>query len=145
MPSPSDHATRASDAERERVVELLRVASTEGRLSVDELEERTADALAARTRAELAPLTRDLPGEPARSRPRRSATRPGRALGHEIAAYLAVNLILVLVWAATGADYFWPMWPMLGWGLGIAKHARQGDRRPHGPARGLHTGSGGSS
>ena len=57
MPGPSNHTVLASDAERERVVGQLRVASTEGRLSVDELEERTADALGARTRAELAPVS----------------------------------------------------------------------------------------
>ena len=145
MPSPSDHGTRASDAERERVVELLRIASTEGRLSVDELEERTAHAFGARTRGDLAPLTRDLPGAPVRRRPGRTVARPRRALGHDIAAYAVVNLILVLVWAATGADYFWPIWPMLGWGLGIAGQAHRGDRRCRRPARGLPTGSGGSS
>jgi len=144
VPGPSNHTVLASDAERERVVGQLRVASTEGHLSVDELEERTADALGARTRAELAPLTRDLPGEPARARPLPTAARSHQALRHEIGPYLVVNLILILVWAATGADYFWPMWPMLGWGLGIARHAGQGGRRGHGRARGLRPGSGGS-
>jgi hypothetical protein len=53
---------RASDAERELVVERLHRAVGNGRLSVDEFDERVAAAYAARTRGELADLTRDLPG-----------------------------------------------------------------------------------
>jgi Domain of unknown function (DUF1707)/Cell wall-active antibiotics response 4TMS YvqF len=56
--------TRASDAEREAVVARLRHAAGEGRLTVDELDERVDAAYAATTRAELAPLTADLPDTP---------------------------------------------------------------------------------
>lgn len=52
---------RASDADRERVTEALRLAAGEGRLSVDELETRLEAALSARTMGELAALTVDLP------------------------------------------------------------------------------------
>ncbi|MEE1784081.1 DUF1707 domain-containing protein [Streptomyces sp. SP17BM10] len=52
---------RASDADRERVAELLRDAYAEGRLDVDEHAERIEAAYAAKTLGELAPLTRDLP------------------------------------------------------------------------------------
>jgi Domain of unknown function (DUF1707)/Cell wall-active antibiotics response 4TMS YvqF len=52
---------RASDADREAVVEVLREAVTHGRLTFDEFEERTAQAYAAKTFGELAPLTTDLP------------------------------------------------------------------------------------
>jgi class 3 adenylate cyclase len=52
---------RTSDASRERAIRLLRSAHTEGRISVEELEERVAHASAARTRGELAALMRDLP------------------------------------------------------------------------------------
>jgi hypothetical protein len=52
---------RASDADRERVAEVLRSAATEGRLGLDELEERLGEVYAARTYAELEPVTRDLP------------------------------------------------------------------------------------
>ncbi len=37
--------------------------------------------------------------------------------------YLAVNALLVLIWAMTSGAYFWPIWPMLGWGIGVAAHA----------------------
>jgi len=53
--------TRASDAEREAVVARLRDAAGEGRLNVEELAERIDAAYAAQTRAELEPLTADLP------------------------------------------------------------------------------------
>ncbi|MEV1179428.1 DUF1707 domain-containing protein [Nonomuraea sp. NPDC049784] len=52
---------RASDAEREAVVEQLRVASVEGRLTLAELTDRTEAAYTATTHAELALLTQDLP------------------------------------------------------------------------------------
>jgi hypothetical protein len=57
--------TRASDAEREAVVTRLRDAASEGRLTVEELAERIDAAYAARTQAELEPLTADLPAAPA--------------------------------------------------------------------------------
>lgn len=40
-----------------------------------------------------------------------------------LTAYVIVMAALVAIWAATGASYFWPIWPMLGWGIGIAFHA----------------------
>jgi hypothetical protein len=52
---------RASDAEREAVVERLRVATVEGRLTLGELTERTEAASTATTRGELVPITADLP------------------------------------------------------------------------------------
>jgi hypothetical protein len=59
---------RASDAEREQVVGRLRDASSEGRLTLEELADRTALAYTARSHAELAPLTDDLPAALAPSR-----------------------------------------------------------------------------
>ncbi|MER5719756.1 DUF1707 domain-containing protein [Streptomyces sp. NPDC002132] len=52
---------RASDADRERVAEVLRDALAEGRLDMGEFEERLDAAYRARTYGELAPITRDLP------------------------------------------------------------------------------------
>lgn len=53
---------RASHADRDRVVDLLRVAAGDGRLTPDELDERLEKALTARTVGDLAVLTRDLAG-----------------------------------------------------------------------------------
>jgi Domain of unknown function (DUF1707) len=55
---------RASHADRDQVVELLRVAAGDGRLSAEELDDRLELALTARTYAELAALTADLPATP---------------------------------------------------------------------------------
>ncbi len=53
---------RASDADREAVVERLSRSFAQGRLTADEFDERVAQAWASRTVAELAALIRDLPG-----------------------------------------------------------------------------------
>src|SRR5579863_10127854 len=55
---------RASHADRDQVVELLRVAAGDGRLSAEELDDRLERALTARTYAGLAALTADLPAPP---------------------------------------------------------------------------------
>jgi hypothetical protein len=52
---------RASDADRERVAAILRDALAEGRLAMDEFEERLEETYRAKTYAQLEPLTRDLP------------------------------------------------------------------------------------
>jgi hypothetical protein len=101
---------RVSDADRDRVAERLREAAGEGRLSADELEERLESALGARTEAELRPLIADLPAPVARTGRRR---RPARA---DFGPYVGVSVMLVAIWALTGMGYFWPIWPILGWG-----------------------------
>ncbi|MFK0155317.1 DUF1707 domain-containing protein [Streptomyces sp. NPDC090493] len=55
---------RASDADRERVAEILRDALAEGRLDMEEFEERLEATYKARTYGELTPITRDLPSTP---------------------------------------------------------------------------------
>ena len=111
----TDPTLRASDAEREQHAQLLREHAAQGRLTVDELEERLDRVYAARTAGELAPVVADLP-VPRRPRPK----QPRRSWREtEVAAFLAVNLVLIVIWAATGAGYFWPIWPLLGWGLGL--------------------------
>jgi class 3 adenylate cyclase len=58
--------------------------------------------------------------------------RAKRAFEHHAMVYVAVNLLLIAVWALTGPGYanhrhgsgadFWPIWPILGWGLGLGLH-----------------------
>lgn len=57
----TEERLRASHADRDRVVDLLRMAAGDGRLTSDELDERLERALSARTYGELAALTEDLP------------------------------------------------------------------------------------
>ena len=98
-----------SDADRERVAERLRTAAGEGRLTPAELEERLERAFSARTEAELEPLVADLPVSPVRERrPRR---RP------DLGPFVFVSLMLIGIWAFTGMGYFWPVWPIAGWGI----------------------------
>lgn len=62
VPEPIDpRQLRVSDNEREQVAERLRVAAGEGRLGLDELEDRITAVYTAKTYAELEPITRDLP------------------------------------------------------------------------------------
>jgi hypothetical protein len=99
---------RAADIDRERTAERLRDAAAEGRLRPDELETRLETALGATTLGELERVVADLPAPapaPVRRRPRLPVT------------YLVVSALLVAIWALTGAGYFWPIWPILGWGI----------------------------
>jgi hypothetical protein len=113
-------ALLASDRDREQAAERLRAAAAEGRLTAEELEERLERAFSARTEAELAPLVGDLPlaGDPAPPPARVRRRRRGPDPDH-LRAYIAVNVMLVAIWALTGAGYFWPIWPILGWGVGL--------------------------
>ena len=56
---------RATDGDRDRVTQMLRVAAEEGALTLDELEERLSAAFGAVTRADLVRLVDDLPPSPA--------------------------------------------------------------------------------
>ena len=58
---PDKGNLRASDADRERVADILREAAGDGRLTMEELDERLDAVYAAKTYAELEPITRDLP------------------------------------------------------------------------------------
>jgi 2TM domain len=37
--------------------------------------------------------------------------------------YMVVNAFIVAIWLATGAGFFWPVFPMLAWGIGLVFHA----------------------
>jgi Domain of unknown function (DUF1707) len=57
----ADLELRASDGDRERVADLLREAAAQGRIEMDELDERLEAVYGAKTYGELLPITRDLP------------------------------------------------------------------------------------
>ena len=54
-----------------------------------------------------------------------------RVLQSHAVVYALVMALLVFIWLTTGADYFWPQWPIAGWGLVLALHAwfARGGRR----------------
>jgi hypothetical protein len=43
-----------------------------------------------------------------------------RDFRNHLAVYLIVNALLVVIWAVSGGGYFWPIWPIAGWGIGVA-------------------------
>jgi len=67
---------RAAHADREHVIDLLKAAFVQGRLTKDELDARAGQALTAQTCAELAALTADIPAGPPATRPPRPPARP---------------------------------------------------------------------
>jgi hypothetical protein len=121
-------------ADREQMIDALKAAFVQDRLTKDEFDERIAQALASRTYAELAAVTADIPVGPARARPpRRPPRRPmsnaarwgtsGLFMPAVLAAafalaslgggggYEAVGLVIAFVyfvfWLSVGADMLW--------------------------------------
>ena len=115
-------AVRASDDEREQAATALRDHAAAGRLTVEELGQRLQTAFAAPTRKDLYELFEDLPGQPrfaARPRDDDAGVRAHRA---HVRAYMIFCVAIIALWAVTGLGYFWPIWPIMGWGIGVASH-----------------------
>jgi len=122
----SEAELRASDAERERTVTQLRDHFSAGRISEQELDERCDAAYAARTVGQLSELLSDLPPLPAA--PPRPGHDPEREAARKRVLYRAGTaaitvLVCVVIWAASGAGYFWPVWVLLGTGIVTARIA----------------------
>jgi 2TM domain-containing protein len=47
-----------------------------------------------------------------------------REFRNHLFVYVTINSMLVVIWAVTGARFFWPIFPLLGWGVGVIFHAR---------------------
>jgi hypothetical protein len=110
MPEPRDHMPaalgrghlRACHADREQVIGLLKAAFVQGRLGKDELAARVGQALAARTYADLAALTADLPAGLAAAEPLYQPARARAPLPVRTAAWLmCLGAVLTLADAAT--------------------------------------------
>ncbi|GIH69649.1 DUF1707 SHOCT-like domain-containing protein [Sphaerimonospora thailandensis] len=122
---------RASDGDRDRVAAALREHMAEGRLDVDEFNERLERVYESRTYGELARLTVDLPEIDLHTLPAtvgRSGDQPrprdkGRAgLKAAWGVWATVSMINWAVWlvAIIGAGhliYPWPLWVMGPWGI----------------------------
>jgi hypothetical protein len=107
---------RASDADRDRVIERLRRAAAEGRLLTEELEQRLEAALSARTYGQLDALLADLPGRrllAPRETQRLAWVPPTLGLMIVIPAALAVLAAVVLTLA--GVLTIWWLWLLVGW------------------------------
>jgi hypothetical protein len=123
---------RTSDTEREQVAEILRAAMTEGRLTLEEGEERLAATYAPKYRDELGPLTADLPHQGrqavADTPQARLATR--RHLRRHAGFVVFVAAVLTGLWVLSGAHFFWPAIPLIFLVLGLVRHARWSHYEP---------------
>jgi hypothetical protein len=124
---------RMSDVDRRRSADLLTAAAGDGLLDLPEVDRRLTAVWRAVTAADLAAAQDGLPGawlDARRARERAEAQRrAARAAAPEhLRSYLRVMTLLVAIWAVvgvtTGAWYPWPVWPALGWGIGVAAHLR---------------------
>src|ERR1700734_151700 len=130
-PAYADLGVRVGDRERETVIARLGQAFTQGYLSIPEYETRLDRAFEAQTAGALGEVLGDLPvGRIARDDPQRHAARAAaarRGLRIHLAAYLAASLLMIGIWLAVavtvGAWYFWPVWPIMGMGIGVVSHA----------------------
>jgi hypothetical protein len=116
---PERPEVRIGDAERDAVVDSLKAHFGAGRLSLDEFEERTAQALSARTVGELVPLTADLPvPRPASVPARRPLPADPWARAYSVhvrvAALLAVLSVLIWIVSLGHLSPFWPLAVILG-------------------------------
>jgi Domain of unknown function (DUF1707) len=132
---------RASDADREAVGDRLRDAHAEGRLTVEEFEERIEATLAAKTLGELAAVTQDLPAvSTAIEAPRDPVPAPARPYAGRgpvrrlWASWCSVTVICTGVWVATGlgdghVGYPWPIWVAGPWGAVLLSRTLSGAER----------------
>ncbi|MFB1296010.1 DUF1707 domain-containing protein [Mycobacterium sp. pW049] len=122
---------RAGDREREETADLLGQALAQGYLAMAEYEARLQQVYYAHKTPDLRRLTADLPVAELRlNDPRRQAAKLAaakRGIHLHLAAYLAMVVIVLTVWLAVGLGagswYFWPIWPILGAGIGVLSHA----------------------
>ena len=114
---------RAGDADRDTTISLLREAFAEGRLSQDEFDDRLDRAHAARTYADLAQLTLDLPVSASNVAKveRNEVVKDRKELRSAWASWLGVGVLVNIIWFATWmgsgpAPYYWPIWVIGPWG-----------------------------
>ncbi|WP_336212900.1 DUF1707 SHOCT-like domain-containing protein [Nonomuraea sp. LPB2021202275-12-8] len=134
---------RASDVDRDKVAAVLREHTAEGRITMDEFNERLEQLYKSKTYGELARLTADLPDVDLRNRPakvaplplaRPSGMHPGmKAAWSAWAAASAINWVIWLIVSLTTGDfvYPWPLWVMGPWGAILLVSTIFGSGPPH--------------
>lgn len=129
---------RASDEERQRVIERLRAETTAGRLTLDEFDERVGEVWGAKTRRELERALRELP-DPALTiasvpdPPDLESTARRRyrsSVRNELAGFISANAFFGTIWWVNGADgRFWPLWILLPTTVGVVARVVRGPDR----------------
>ncbi len=149
MLAPMDERNRmrAADVDREATADRLRAALNEGRLDLNEYDERLRRAYGAKTYGELDELLTDLPG----SRPAETSLPAPRTAGKSPAVdrdqaaestrsvwllgvwgpWLKVALILTAIWFVSQLgegefDDYWPIWVLGPWGAVVLYQTIQG-------------------
>lgn len=123
--------TRASDDERRLTAERLQHAVGDGRLTLTDFDERLRVAYAAVSRADLERVTADLPVPAPVPLTRPAAPRVATRIPEQWRAWLGVSVLLLAIWAMTSIAaghplYFWPIFPIGGWGASLALSAASG-------------------
>jgi hypothetical protein len=120
---PGPARMRTSDTEREQTATILRAAMTEGRLTLEEGEERLAAGYAAKFRDELGPLTADLPhgGRDALARTPEARGVARRELRGAAFFTAFIAVVLTGVWFVSGAHFYWPAIPLTFMVLGLMR------------------------
>jgi hypothetical protein len=129
---------RTSDAEREQVATILRAAVSEGRLSLEEGDDRLGKLYQAKYRDELGPLTADLPGggwDALHRTPEALAGIRRRLRLHAGAATLIAG-VLIGLWVLSGAHFFWPLIPLAILTFSFLRHRRFARYAAYGWGRG---------
>jgi hypothetical protein len=91
---------RASHVDREQAISALKAAFVHGRLAKDEFDARVGQALASRTRAELAAITADIPADPTGVQPVRRPNQPALGVKSGVCVTATSAMLAAVLWAA---------------------------------------------
>jgi len=91
---------RASHVDREQAISALKAAFVHGRLTSDEFDARVGQALAARTHAELAVITADIPAGPIGVQPARGPNQPALSVKSGVCVTVSAASLAAVLWAA---------------------------------------------
>ena len=97
---PQRAASRASHVDREQAISALKAAFVQERLTSDEFDARVGQALASRTRAELAAITADIPVGPMGVQPVRRPDQPALGVKSGVCVTASAAVLAAVLWAA---------------------------------------------
>lgn len=131
---------RASDRDRAQVAQILEEHFAAGRLTFDEVEQRIDGAYRSKTYGELRALLRDLPAVQPSAQPqpepglteqvRERVAKLPPGMREQILHYASIMTVLIVIWAITGAGFFWPIFPLIALGIHLIRslngHEHQG-------------------
>lgn len=110
VPAAAGHGRlRASDSDRERVLDILKTAFAQGRLTKDEFDARVGQTLAARTWGDLAALTSDIPAWPIPRPVRKPARTSSNPPAHAVIKAVACAIISLAAITLAGMPGIWTM------------------------------------